>query len=451
MANTGNANGILSGRLERSEYSDNFADLHPVMSAHEAFVEADRCYFCFDAPCMDACPTQIDIPLFIRQISTDDIMGSAETIFSQNIMGGMCARVCPTETLCEEVCVREEAEGKPVKIGQLQRYATDIAMDGEKQFFKRAASTGKNIAVIGAGPAGLSCAHRLASYGHDVKIFDSREKSGGLNEYGIAAYKTVDNFALREVSYILGIGGIEIENGKSLGSGLSIETLVEEFDAVFLGLGLGKTGTLGIEGENANGVEDAISFIENLRQVDDYTDLPIGRKVVVIGGGMTAIDAAVQAKHLGAQEVTICYRRGKDQMAASVFEQELATANGVVIRHWLQPAKIERDENGITGLELEFTSTDNGKLRGTGESILIEADQLFRAIGQNFDSSLVETFGLDLSSNRIRIDDNGKTSHPKIWAGGDCAAGGDDLTVSAVAMGRDAGESINQMLVKGEK
>lgn len=451
MANIGTANGIHSGRLGKLEYLDNFADLHPVMSAHEALVEADRCYFCYDAPCMDACPTQIDIPLFIRQISTGDTMGSAETIFSQNIMGGMCARVCPTETLCEEVCVREEGENKPVKIGHLQRYATDIAMEDEKQFFQRAANTGKSIAVIGAGPAGLSCAHRLASYGHEVKIFDSREKSGGLNEYGIAAYKAVDNFAVREVSYILGIGGIEIVNGKSLGSELSIETLCEEYDAVFLGLGLGKTGNLGIEGEDANGVEDAIKFIETLRQVNDYSDLPIGRKVVVIGGGMTAIDAAIQAKHLGAQEVTICYRRGKEQMAASVFEQDLATANGVVIRHWLQPLKIASDDNGITGLELEYTSNDNGKLSGTGESIVIEADQLFRAIGQKLDTNLIETIDLEMSSNLIRIEEDGKTSHSKIWAGGDCATGGEDLTVSAVAMGRDAAESIDSMLTNGEK
>ena len=199
------------------EYAGNFSDLHPPLDHHEALVEADRCYFCYDAPCMNACPTSIDIPLFIRQIATGNPLGSAKTIFDQNIFGGMCARVCPTETLCEEACVREAAEDKPVQIGLLQRYATDRAMREGKQFYERAAPTGKRIAVVGAGPAGLACAHRLAMHGHDVVIFDARPKAGGLNEYGIAAYKTVDDFAQAEVDFIPAIGGITIENGKALG------------------------------------------------------------------------------------------------------------------------------------------------------------------------------------------------------------------------------------------
>lgn len=451
MSETYSKNGIIAGRLESNEYETNFSDLHPRLSNHEALVESERCYFCFDAPCVQACPTEIDIPLFIRQISTANPLGSAETILSQNIMGGMCARVCPTETLCEQVCVREEAEGKPVRIGQLQRFATDIAMDGDHQFFKRAKSTGKTIAVVGAGPAGLACAHRLSMHGHDVKVFDAKSKPGGLNEYGIAAYKSVDEFARREVEYILAIGGIKTEYGKSLGEGLSIEELLANHDAVFLGVGLGATGELGIDQESVGGVEDAIDFIERLRQAEEFSTIPIGRKVVVIGGGMTAIDAAIQAKHLGAGEVTICYRRGKDQMAASVFEQDLAATSGVTIRHWLQPVKMAAKDGQVCGVEFEYTSTSGGSLAGTGDRTTIAADQVFKAIGQKLDTGALIDTNLEMASNRIRIDEFGRTSHPKIWAGGDCATGGDDLTVSAVAMGRDAAENIHSTLIPGDK
>jgi len=222
-------NDIKQGRLAQEDYLENFADLHAPFNKHEALVESDRCYFCFDAPCQTACPTTIDIPLFIRQISTGNAKGAAKTILDQNIMGGMCARVCPTETLCEEVCVREVAEGKPVRIGQLQRYATDVLMEETSSHpFERAASTGKRIAIIGAGPASLSCAHRLATYGHDITIFEARDKSGGLNEFGIAAYKSTDDFAAREVEFILGIGGITIETGKALGSDVSLAQLATQ-------------------------------------------------------------------------------------------------------------------------------------------------------------------------------------------------------------------------------
>jgi glutamate synthase (NADPH/NADH) small chain len=440
--------GIAAGRLSPEKYAENFSDLHPPLDHHEALVEADRCYFCYDAPCMNACPTSIDIPLFIRQIATGNPLGSAKTIFDQNILGGMCARVCPTETLCEEVCVREVAEGKPVQIGRLQRYATDVAMAKDKQFYERAASTGKKIAVVGAGPAGLAAAHRLARYGHEVTILEARPKAGGLNEYGIAAYKATDDFAQAEVDYVTAIGGIEIVEGKALGRDYFLSDLTSTYDAVFLGMGLGGINALRAEGEDSEAVENAVEFIADLRQAQDLAALEVGRRVVVIGGGMTAIDAAVQSKLLGAEEVTICYRRGKEHMNASEFEQDLATSKGVIIRHWLQPKRVVVQFGKATGIELEYTELLDGKLVGTGETVHIEADQIFKAIGQTFDPSGLNGSGAAIAMNggKIAVDAEGKTSLAKVWAGGDCIAGGEDLTVSAVAQGRDAAESIHRAL-----
>jgi len=304
-------------------------DLHKPLSKHEALVESDRCYFCHDAPCVTACPTGIDIPLFIRQINTDNPHGSAKTIFDENIFGGMCARVCPTETLCEQACVRNTAEEQPVKIGELQRYATDALMQTGKQPYSVAASTGKRVAVVGAGPAGLSCAHRLALHGHHVVVFDGLAKPGGLNEYGIAAYKTVDDFAQREVEYILSIGGIEIEYGQSMGKDFTLDSLKNDFAAVFVGIGLGDVNDVGMTATDLNGVENAVDFIARLRQAENLSELQVGRRVVVVGGGMTAIDAAVQTKLLGAEDVTVVYRRAQANMNASQYEQELAQTNGV--------------------------------------------------------------------------------------------------------------------------
>ncbi|MFU0503043.1 NAD(P)-dependent oxidoreductase [Pseudaminobacter sp. NGMCC 1.201702] len=443
--------GIAGGRLAPAQYDANFSDLHPPLDDHEALVESDRCYFCYDAPCMQACPTSIDIPLFIRQIQTANPLGSAKTIFDQNILGGMCARVCPTETLCEEACVREAAEGKPVQIGRLQRYATDIAMAKNRQFYERAAPTGRKVAVVGAGPAGLAAAHRLARHGHEVTIFDARPKAGGLNEYGIAAYKSTDQFAQAEVDYVTAIGGIVIENGKALGRDFSLTELTAKYDAVFLGLGLAGINALNAEGEDAAGVENAVEFIAELRQASDLSNLPVGRRVVVIGGGMTAIDAAVQSKLLGAEEVTICYRRGREHMNASGFEQDLAAANGVIIRHWLQPKRVIAENGTVSAIELEYTALNDGRLTGTGEMLVLAADQVFKAIGQAFEPAVLNGSGasIALEGGRIVVDGEGRTSLSKVWAGGDCIRGGDDLTVTAVAQGRDAAESIHRTLMAG--
>ena len=434
--------GIAAGRLPAEAYARNFADLHPALEAHEAHVEADRCYFCYDAPCQTACPTDIDIPMFIRQIAADNPMGAAKTIFDQNILGGMCARVCPTETLCEQACVRETAEGEPVLIGRLQRFATDAQMATGRQPYSRAAPTGKRIAVVGAGPAGLACAHRLAMHGHEVTLYDARPKAGGLNEYGIAAYKTVNRFAEAEVDWLVSIGGIRLETGKRLGDGLSLAALQSEYDAVFLGIGLGGVNALRAEGEDTVGVSDAVDFIADLRQAGDLTKLPIGRNVVVIGGGMTAIDAGVQSKLLGAETVTIVYRRGQEAMSASPWEQELAAAKGVTIRHWAKPLRVIGN-GAAREVEFEYTKATANGLEGTGETFRLAADQVFKAIGQTLDGA---PDGLALEGGKIKTDDQGRTSLPGIWAGGDCATGGDDLTVTAVAEGRDAAESIHAAL-----
>jgi dihydropyrimidine dehydrogenase (NAD+) subunit PreT len=438
---------IHSQRLDKSEIDSNFSDLHPPLSRSEALIEADRCYFCYDAPCTTACPTDIDIPGFIQKIRSDNIAGSAQTIFRENIMGGMCARVCPTEILCEEACVRNTHEEKPVKIGLLQRYATDPILGDNTQLFTRAPSSGKKIAVVGGGPAGLSCAHRLAMLGHDVVVYNRDSKLGGLNEYGIAAYKTVDDFAQREVDYILAIGGIEVRNNIALGTDITLGALRQEYDAVFIGLGLGAVNQLGFENEDLQGVESAIDYIAELRQSDDMSSLPVGRNVVVIGGGMTAIDIAVQSKRLGAEQVSIAYRRGAEQMGASDFEQQLAQTSGVTIHHWVVPTALQ-ENNGVISIELEKTELDeDGRLKATGETMTLETDVVFKAIGQKLEDHDLD--GLKLQNGRIVVDESQATTVDSVWAGGDCVVGGDDLTVSAVQHGKVAAIAIDRSLSNG--
>ena len=434
---------IARGRLDSPTLASNFSDLHPAFDRHEARVAAERCLFCYDAPCVKACPTSIDIPMFIREIMTGNTVGAARTILESNIMGGMCARVCPTETLCEEACVKETSEGRAVEIGNLQRYATDELFAKGRQLFKRGAPTGRRVAVIGAGPAGLSCAHKLATLGHEVVVFEAREKAGGLNEYGIAAYKSTGGFAQAEVDYITAIGGITIDYGKRLGRDIELSDLAKQFDAVFLGMGLGDTNDLGLE-EGIEGVIDAVDYIAALRQAGDLADLPVGRRIVVIGGGMTAIDIASQTKRLGAESVTIAYRRGQQQMNASNYEQELAQTDGVLIRHWLKPARLHAEDGRLVAVELEYTSEQGGRLTGTGETLRLECDQLFTAIGQSFLPGEVNGVPLTLEKGRITVDAERRTSVPGIWAGGDCIAGGKDLTVAAVEDGKQAALSIDQ-------
>ncbi len=443
MSNSPLTPGVVPGRLPADVLAGNFTDHEPPLDAHEARVAADRCYFCHDAPCMTACPTSIDIPLFIRQIATGTPDAAARTILAQNILGGMCARVCPTETLCEEVCVREVAEGKPVEIGRLQRFATDTLMAKGVHPFARAAATGKRVAVVGAGPAGLACAHRLAMKGHDVVMFDARPKAGGLNEYGIAQYKAVGDFAQDEVDWLLQIGGITIKTGMALGRDVSLAQLQGDFDAVFLGMGLAGVNALRAPGEERGNVRNAVDFIAELRQAKDKSVLPVGRDVVVIGGGMTAVDAAVQSKLLGAENVTIVYRRDQAKMSASGYEQEHATSAGVRIICNAAPVAVHGN-GAVAEVEFAYTAEGPDGLKTTGETFRLKADQLYKAIGQTLTGA---PEGIALEGGKIAVTGAGRTSAAGIWAGGDCATGGDDLTVTAVAEGRDAAEDIHATLM----
>ncbi len=443
MSNSPLTPGVVAARLSPEAYARNFADHQAPLDRHEAQVAADRCYFCHDAPCITACPTSIDIPLFIRQIATGTPDAAARTIFAQNIMGGMCARVCPTETLCEEACVREAAEGRPVEIGRLQRFATDTLMTKGVHPFTRAAVTGKKVAVVGAGPAGLACAHRLAMKGHDVVVHDARAKAGGLNEYGIATYKAANDFAQNEVDWLQQIGGIRIVHGSALGRDVTLTGLLAEFDAVFLAMGLAGVNALRTPGEDKENVRDAVDFIADLRQTQDRSTMAIGRDVVVIGGGMTAVDAAVQAKLLGAENVTIVYRRGQDRMSASGYEQEHATSAGVRIVTHAAPVAVHGN-GAVTAVEFGYMADGPSGLAPTGETFRLKADQVFRAIGQAL-AGVPDTIALD--SGKIAVTGHGRTSLADVWAGGDCATGGDDLTVTAVAEGRDAAEDIHERLM----
>jgi glutamate synthase (NADPH/NADH) small chain len=442
---------IRPNRLSQEEIARNFRDLHPPLSRPEALIEADRCYFCFDAPCTAACPTGIDIPAFIQKIRSGNLRGSAHTILSENIMGGMCARVCPTEVLCEEACVRNLHEEKPVEIGLLQRHATDPILDADVQLFSRAKTSGHRVAVVGGGPAGLSCAHRLATLGHQVTLFDRDTKLGGLNEYGIAAYKTVDDFAQREIDYILSIGGIEVKNGVALGKDITVTHLQDDYDAVFLGVGLAGINRLGIEGEELSGVESAIEFIAQLRQATDKGDLPVGRRVVIIGGGMTAIDVAVQSRRLGAEQVDIVYRRGFEQMGASDFEKNLAKTDSVTIRTFARPLKV-LGSGHVSGVLFERTARDEyGSHADLGETYTLEADVVFKAIGQQLRDNVLEDSSFRMQSGKIVVDKDQATSLAGVWAGGDCVLGGDDLTVTAVQHGKVAAIAIDRNLRTREK
>ncbi len=447
---------IRPARLPDEQYAQRFADAAPRYSRGQALVEAERCLYCFDAPCTTACPTGIDVPSFIRRIADDNLRGAARTILESNPLGGTCARVCPTEELCEQVCVRTAQQGKPVEIGRLQRYAVDAAMDRPlASLLPCAPATGQRVAVVGAGPAGLACAVGLARLGHSVVLHDAQPKGGGLNEYGLAAYKVADDFARRELAWLLAFGNITLETGWRLESAAQLQALRDTHAAVYLAVGLATTQGLGLAGETLGGVRDAVAFIADLRQADDKAQLPIGRRVVVIGGGMTAVDAAVQSKLLGAETVHMVYRRGPANMGASQAEQDWAQTHGITIRHWLAPEAVlggVGDAAGqAVGVRFARQALVDGHLQATGEHETLAADMVFKAIGQKLDARWLADCGLAdcglrLRDGRILADDDGRTGVPGLYAGGDCRFGGRDLTVEAVQDGKRAALAIQAQL-----
>ncbi len=435
--------------------ASHFTDLAPPLNARQAVLESSRCLYCYDAPCVNACPSDIDIPSFIRNIQQENVQGAAHKILSANILGGSCARVCPTEVLCQQACVRNnDQECAPVLIGLLQRYAVDNAQFNEYPF-NRAASSGKRIAVVGAGPAGLACAHRLALLGHEVVIFEANDKAGGLNEYGIAKYKLVDDFAQREVDFVLQIGGIEMRHGQRLGSNLTLSELHLQFDSVFLGIGLAASRQLGLPDEDAPGLLAATDYIRELRQSDDLTQLPLAERCIVLGAGNTAIDMAVQMARLGAREVNLVYRRGLEDMGATGHEQDIAKANQVRLMTWAQPQELLLDEQGrVRGMRFARTRLEGGRPVSTGESFDLAADAVFKAIGQTFDESALSdplAHALKRAGDRIEVDEQLRTSVPGVYAGGDCTSLGQDLTVQAVQHGKLAAEAIHAQLMLNQE
>ncbi len=432
---------IQNNRLTEAEYAANFADIHPPFATLDAaVVEANRCIFCYDAPCMKSCPTSIDVPMFIRQITTDNVKGSAKTIFDSNILGAGCSRVCPVEKLCEGACVYNLMGEKPIEIARLQRYSTEKAIAEHWQLYKSPPSVNRRVAVIGAGPAGLACAHALARQGVEVVIFEKEQKGGGLMTYGVAGYKVTPEFCEAEVDFITSIGGISIEYGQELGRDVFLNELQHNFDAVFLGIGVGLARPLSIEGENLAGVENALEFIYNIR-TKPLSSVAVGDKVAVIGLGMTAIDAATQAKRLGASEVTIVYRRTESEKPCTDVEVDIARLDGVQFVFLAAPKELKGNLGKVTELVCEKMKLGEPDASGrrapiaTGETFSLEVDMVIKAAGQMPFESLVNDAHLVHKDGKIVVNQDGSTNLAGIFAGGDAVNGGKEV-VDAVQAGK---------------
>ncbi len=459
---------ISNHRLTDQEYAQNFSDIHPPFETRDAaLVDANRCLFCYDAPCTRSCPTRIDVPKFIQQITTDNLKGSAHTILTANIMGGGCSRVCPVEKLCEGACVYNLMDEQPIPIARLQRYAAEKAIAGQWPLFHRAAPVGKKVAVVGAGPSGLSLAFVLACAGVEVTIYEKELIGGGLMTYGIAAYKVTPEFCEDELNYILSIGGIRIQYGQALGHDITLDQLQRQYDAVYLAFGVGVARRLDIAGEDLAGMVDAISFIYDIRR-KGFPAVSVGDKVAVIGMGMTAIDAATQARRLGAGEVTLIYRRTEEEMPCTKAELDIAMLDGCHIL-WLTAPKAAVGDNGrLTHLvcsRMRLGDPDSSGRRSpvdTGEIITLEVDMVIKAAGQEPFADVVQLSGLDHDKGRISIGEGGVTTfatpvgatvagahpppgHVPVFAGGDGVNGGKEV-VDAVQAGKDAAAAILKYL-----
>ena len=442
-------------KLSPEQYEKNFAEISPRMTPRQAAVEAARCLFCFDAPCTIACPTHIDVPSFIKKITTDNLRGSARVILEANILGHSCGRVCPTEVLCEGACVMHEKEEKPIEIGRLQRYAVDHVLDRNLQLFSAGAPNGKRVALIGSGPASLACAAELAKLGYRTTIFDRNELPGVLDTYGIAAYKLRAKDAQREIELVRSIG-VEFRQMTTVGADITLAQLEKDFDAIFIGVGLGDTGALKVPGDNLRGVVGAMEFIEPTK-IHPFAQLSIGRRIACIGAGNTAIDVVTAAKRLGAEVVHLIYRRGEQDMPAFRYEYDLAKLDGVNFHWHAQPIRIIGDATrNVAAIECIRTRTESGsgsgKNRGQiatipGSEFQLEVDMVVRAIGQEPVTNFARAVqGITVRENgAIAVSERFQTGNAKYFAAGDCVNGGKEV-VDAVAEGMAAARGIDAWL-----
>ena len=439
-------------KLDAEEYERNFADIKPALSPRQAAVEAARCLYCFDAPCTIACPTHIDVSAFIKKISTGNLRGSARVILSANILGESCGRVCPTEVLCEGACVMHEKGQAPIDIGRLQRYAVEYVRDRKIELFRPGAPNGKRVACVGAGPASLACAAELAKWGYDVTVFDRHEFPGGLNTYGIAAYKTRAADSIREVEMIRRLG-VKFRQKVQAGIDIAFADLEEQFDAIFIGVGLGETWQLKLPGEDLQGVYGAMEFIEKTK-TGPFRQIDVGKRVACIGAGNTAIDVVTAARRLGAETVYLIYRRGEQNASAFEYELELAKNDAVTFLWQTQPVRVLGNHGVVTGLECVRTRLDSSNVKGRrapepvpGTEFILEVDMVVRAVGQKPVTEFLRGVNrIELNSNgTVRINDGYQTGNPKYFAGGDCTNGGKEV-VDAVAEGMAAARGLDAWL-----
>ena len=439
----------IAPKLHAEEYERNFSDISPPLTQQQALLEAARCLFCYDAPCIKACPTHIDVPSFIKKIATGNLKGSARVILTANILGQSCGRVCPTEVLCEGACVMNKEGQKPIEIGRLQRYAVDYALDNNLRLFKAAPPNGRRVACLGSGPASLACAADLAKWGYEVLVYDKNQLPGGLNTYGIAAYKTRARESLREVKMVEELG-VKFHQSVEVGTDIKLAELEKQFDAIFIGVGLGETAELHVPGEELEGVHGAMEFIEPTK-TRPFETIDVGCRVVVIGAGNTAIDVATAARRLGSEHTAIVYRRSEREMSAFKYEYELAQKDGVVFYWNAQPLRIVGNSH-VEGLECVRTRLAGSGRRArvepmAGTEFVIPADMVVRALGQQPVLQLLENVpGLATSGGRVVVNpETGQTGHPQYFAGGDCVNGGREV-VDAVAEGMRAARGIHARL-----